>query len=199
VATITLPGKVLADLATGLALFAATDSHDTLSNIQLEVSAGYLAGRACDRYRALVGAPVTATDITVSGDDITVLVSAKWLLATAKAHKSDLSVSLELTEHLVSVSTTSGGSSIETSEDRGFPNAEKLFTKFPDAVPTEHVAFNPVFLADIAKIPARMHSGKSAGVAPIKLELHGAGKPASFTLDSDRVAWRGLLMPVRSS
>jgi hypothetical protein len=193
-ATITVTGAALADLAAGAALFAGTEAHDVLSHVELELKAGYLTVRACDRYRALVGTIISDVSHT-AGDDVTVLVSAKWFAVTAKAHKGDALVTLELLPSLASVSTPTSGQSIETF-DGAFPGVKKLFDEWKEPVACDSIAFNPAFLADIAKIPAKLHAGKSAGNAPITLQLRGADKPALFTLNGGRVEWRGLLMPV---
>lgn len=194
--TIILTGATLSDLATGTALFAASNDHSVMDCVELSLDAYGLTARASDRYRAIVGHVAAKGHSDVTGDAITVLIDAKWLLATAKANKSALAVTLELTERLVSVSTPTGGQSRETMEGY-FPGIEKLFTQYREAAATEYVAFNPSFLADIAKIPAKLSQRKSSGAAPIRLELRGTNKPAFFTIEHATVSWKGLLMPVR--
>ena len=194
--TIILSGKALHDLATGAAVFAGDrDAPPALRCVELQADSKTLTVRVTDRYRALVGTTVAGEDS--SGEPITVLVDAKWLVGAAKLYKADTRVTLELTDTLVSVSTLSGGQSRETLTDAQFPGIDKLFAQWTEAVATETVAFNPEFLADIAKIPAKLHAGRSAGVAPIRLQLRGENKPATFTIEADTVKWRGMVMPVR--
>lgn len=196
-ARFTTTGKALHDLALGLSVFAGTDnSLPAFTHVQLELSGTHVVGRATDRYRALIGTVQAREDVE---GEFVALVSAKWLLSAGKSVKACAHVTVELSEPesgLRFVTVTGDGQTFTTQPyDAQFPGIEKLFDTFKPAE-TDSVAFNPAFMADIAKIPAKLHGGKSAGVAPLKLTLCGERKPALFTIESADVTWRGLLMPV---
>ena len=184
---IEIEGALLLELLEGVSSHAGRDkSLPTLNAVEIEGGGGLFIARATDRYRLIEG---QARALEGSLDKALIsLEDIKRIIALAKEHKSNL-VSITRLGNAVTVSSL-GDSLNFMLRDGTFPPTADLFAKSegePSAV--EGVAFNPVFMADYAKI-----AGKGAG---IKIYFTGEGKPMRVRITSNTINWRALLMPMR--
>jgi DNA polymerase III sliding clamp (beta) subunit (PCNA family) len=182
-----LAGDLLLQLLEGVSSHACKDkSLGVLNALHLESQGGALIAKATDRYRLIEGTLPTLSGqldkASVSLDD------TKRIITLLKAHKAHL-IGLSRIGDTLTVNAL-GDSITCTVLESNFPPTEDLFTKSEgDPVAIEGVSFNPVLMADYAKI-----AGKGVG---IKLYFTGEGKPIRVRITGDKITWRALLMPMR--
>lgn len=180
-------GETLLTLLEGVSTHASKDkSLPVLNAVQIEGEGGDLIARANDRYRLIEGTLKSLDgrldSSLVSLDDI------KRIITLCKAHKLHR-VQLSRIGDTLTVSAL-GDAITFTLVEGTYPPVQEIFSKSEgEPVSMEGVAFNPVYMADYAKI-----AGKGAG---IKLYFNGENKPIRVRITGDKVTWRALLMPMR--
>jgi hypothetical protein len=187
-----LEGVTLLTLLEGVASHAGTDkSLPTLNAVHIESEGGLLKAKATDRYRLIEGSLPTLDGrldaSLISLDDI------KRVITLCKDHKANL---VQLSRMGDTITISSLGDAITFTLLSGtFPPTEQLLSDSEgEPTPVPCVAFNPLFMADYAKI-----AGKSAC---IQVYFTGKGKPMRVKISGDKITgskitWRALLMPMR--
>ena len=182
-----LEGNNLLELLEGVSSHAGKDkSLPTLNAVHVEGEGGLFKAKATDRYRLIEGS-LPSLDGRLEPSLIP-LYDIKRVIALCKDHKANL-VQFSRIGDTITVSSL-GDAITFTVSDGTFPPTEELFSKSEgEPSPIDSVAFNPIFMADYAKI-----AGKGAA---IKVYFTGAGKPMRVRITSDTITWRALLMPMR--
>jgi len=122
------------------------------------------------------------------------LDSAKDLVKSLPSKANSGMVTVEMSDDSKYVSFTYDG--IDGKWNREYLLLAGDFVKYESIMPkeftsTEMIAFNPAFMADIAKLPTVKNT-------PVKMKFTGDNKPMVGTLDgTNGVLWTYLLMPVR--
>jgi hypothetical protein len=180
-------GVTLLRLLEGVSTHAGTDkSLPTLNAVHIESEGGLFKAKATDRYRLIEG-----TLLSVDGrlePSLISLEDIKRTITLCKAHK-DNRVQLSRIGDTITVSSL-GDAITFTLLGGTYPPTEELLAKSegePSAI--DSIAFNPVYMADYAKI-----AGKGAA---IKVYFTGEGKPMRVRITGDKITWRALLMPMR--
>lgn len=195
----------LRDLLVGALVGASTDATiPTLRAVQVSWSDGRIVVASTDRYRLVIG---ESDRPTVSGA-ATVLVSREHVESLVKALPKTrvrnghavLSVNDPVvTLHRVSdqVLVVRVDDPVNGSWSRELPLLDGSFPKWESLVPSEFkgtdaIAWNPAYLADVAKLP---HDGN----VPVSFKLQESTRPAlaSYSQSKTGVSWRYLLMPVK--
>lgn len=199
-----VPADVMRDLATAVVAAGKDDTLPTLTGVRLEWGPFGVRTVATDRYRLAVvtwqGEPETCHKDT-GGVLIPAADLAAFVKALPKANRYTLppSVLIKVIPEANAVMLTAMSNDGEFTRtirtlDGEFPKWESLIpTEFTD-LPSDGIAMNPKYLADVAKMPAPRN-------APVRVRFTGdRSRPMVWDtptpLDSG-VTWRYLLMPVR--
>jgi DNA polymerase III sliding clamp (beta) subunit (PCNA family) len=185
-------GEILLELLEGVSSHAGKDkSLPTLNAVHIESEGGLFKAKATDRYRLIEGS-LPSLDGRLEPSLIP-LYDIKRVIALCKDHKANL---VQFSRIGDTITVSSLGDAITFTISGGtFPPTEQLLTDSEgDPVAIDSVAFNPLFMADYAKI-----AGKSACV---QVYFTGKGKPMRVKISGDKITgskitWRALLMPMR--
>jgi len=184
----------LDDLLAGAALAAHSKADlPALNAVRLALTDGVLTATATDRYRLFHG--VSNDLFTDNTDDsFEILIPLNF----AKAIRSNLKpligriarpVTVEIEDDFIRLVTLDG-----TWNYRGvsgtFPPFAQLLTD--TYYPMDAVSLNPKLLADMAKVP-----GLDKNI-PLVLRSTGEKKALIAQVNTDRVNWKLLLMPMRT-
>jgi DNA polymerase III sliding clamp (beta) subunit (PCNA family) len=165
-----------------------------MNSVRIEIREPLVRVVSTDRYRLVIG-DVNMPEGTVmeTGNFTLPLDSAKDLLKALPIKKDSGKVLIELSDDEKYVSFTCEGSAGKWSKEYltltgEFPKYEsKIPTEF---TPVEKISFNPVFMADIAKLPVSANT-------PVHMKFTYWNKPMLGTLNgTNGVSWTYLLMPV---
>jgi len=192
----TMESSALYDLVKGGIVASGKDKTlPMINSVKFEVREPLVRVVSTDRYRLVIG-DVNLPEGTLmeTGEFLLPLDSAKDLVKSLPSKANSGMVTVELSDDSEYVSFTYDGGD-------GKWNREYLllagdFVKYESIMPkeftsTEMIAFNPAFMADIAKLPTVKNT-------PVKMKFTGDNKPMLGTLDgTNGVSWTYLLMPVR--
>lgn len=193
---VTINSEILHTLLKGGMVGSGKDKTlPTLNSVRVEIREPLVRVVSTDRYRLVIG-DVDMPEGTVmeTGNFTLPLDSAKDLLKALPIKKDSGSVLIELSDDEKYVSFTCEGSAGKWSKEYltltgQFPKYESLIPQ--EFTPTEEISFNPVFMADIAKLPVSAN-------APVRMKFTGENKPMYGTIPgANGVSWTYLLMPVR--
>jgi len=206
VAPVVVPAAVLRELAAVTVAAGKDDSLPTLTGVRVEWEAGVVRMVATDRYRLAVcewrGESVKDA---VAGS---ALVPAKELAAYVKGLPKpgrggvDFPVTLTLdtvgSGHAVTFTcNTFDGQQVRrvVGLDGDYPKWAPLFPGEAEFAASEGVcavAYNPHYLADLAKMP----QGRKGD--PVRMSFTTPHRPAVCEGKGSHVEWKYLLMPVRT-
>ena len=166
-----------------------------MNSVRIEIREPLVRVVSTDRYRLVIG-DVNMPEGTVmeTGNFNLPLDSAKDLLKALPIKKDSGNILIELSDDEKYVSFTCEGNAGKWSKE--YLTLTGQFPKYESLIPqeftsTEEISFNPVFMADIAKLPVSTNT-------PVRMKFTGANKPMYGTLPGvNDVAWTYLLMPVR--
>ena len=198
---VTLPASVLRDALHVHIAAGRDDTLPTLTGVQVSWSEGEpITFAATDRYRLAV-----ATVEKGNGHGLTLAVGegsfllprkdaidlVKQLPKPKKRDTGAVPVSVTQTKGYVTFHWVHEGSTVSAE----FRTLEGQFPKWQSLIPTEakpveRTAYNPAYMADVAKLP-------SASNHPVKWMFSGESRPALAHWDHAGIAWQYLLMPVR--
>lgn len=204
--TFTLPAGVLRDLLTGALVAASKQAHEfPISAVVLEwQDDGTVEATATDRYRLSTGA-YKGTEATVAG---TALIARKDVERVIKGLPKSPARGLD---HDVTTVTrdADGWLAIESPYAGVSFRFALLAAEFPkwrslipfdaegnatgEREPVEQMCWNPVYMADVAKIP----QGKNA---PVRCRFTRQDRPMLIDWPNGNcngIAWRYLLMPTK--
>jgi len=196
----TINASLLDDLLAGAALAGGKDSSlPALECISLESRDGSLIAACTDRYRLFIGRVAfdkLADHLEIKpGHDIKVMIH-RMDAAKIRALIKPLTgkrvvnprVNVAIDGERVTVSTMDGNVSF-LSWGGTFPPYEHLIpTTFE---PADEIGVNPVFLADLAKVPGIDKS------VPLIIRTSGSRKPLLCETRAGDIIWQLLLMPMR--
>lgn len=188
--TATVSADTFRDLLTGTALFMDTskDAMPRLSCIYLSITGGEIKANATDRYRLITGTMKgegELGDIAIRSNDVKSILADLKALPKGKFMRHEITLS-----RAGDILTITIGSSSRTVYLAGetFPPYEHLFSDKHVAV--DEMSFNPNFMATIGKVPSTRQD-------QVIVRFNGKDKPIQFTVPSDDISWRGLIMPMR--
>lgn len=188
--SITLPAADIAALLTGASVAAdkGKNAVDTLAAVYLSATGGTITAAASDRYRLIAGELAGEGELAPSAIRLTDL---KAILAAIKSER--VSREITFTRAGDSLSVAIGGTSLTIQLGTGvFPPYKHLIPEESAAV--EGISFNPVFMADFAKVPCSNKAGTMLTMA-----FSGERKPIKVTIPHDSIKWAALLMPMRTA
>ena len=167
-----------------------------LNSVRVEVREPLVRVVSTDRYRLVYGDVDMPEGISMETGAFNLpLDSAKDLVKMLPSKRDNGNVVIELSDDEKYVSFTYEGS--EGKWNREYPTLAGEFPRYESLIPTvfegtDRISFNPIFMADIAKLPAKdKHT-------PVRMQLQGANKPMLGTLDgASGISWTYMLMPVR--
>lgn len=190
---VTINSEILHTLLKGGMVGSGKDKAlPTLNSVRVEIREPLVRVVSTDGYRLVIG-DVDMPEGTVmeTGNFTLPLDSVKDLLKALPIKKDSGEVLIELSDDEKYVAFTCEGNAGRWSKEYlafvDFPKYESIIpTVF---TPTEEISFNPVFMADIAKLPVSAN-------APVRMKFTGVNKPMYGTLPgANGVAWTYLLMP----
>jgi len=196
VPTLTLPASVLRDALHVHIAAGRDDTLPTLTGVQVTWSEDEpIIFAATDRYR-LAAANLDAGRCVVEGEGSFLLCRKDAIdlvkrLPKPKRNSIVPNVNVTQTKGYVTFFWVHEGSTVSAefrTLDGDFPKWQSLIPT--EAKPVENVAYNPAYLADVAKLP-------SGSNQPVKWMFSGESRPALAHWDHDGIAWQYLLMPVR--
>lgn len=165
----------------------------TLTGVHVSWSDGEpVVFAATDRYRLAV-----ATTETVGVGDGVFLMCRKdaieliKLLPKSRRGALDSEVTVTVTKDHVTFFMVHDGSTMSREYrtlDGEYPKYKTLMNV--EAKPTQNIAWNPVFMADVAKLPMERN-------LPVKWTFAGETRPAMGRWTCQDIEWEYLLMPVR--
>jgi hypothetical protein len=172
--TLTITAEALRELLAGAATQAhAKEDLPALNAVKIYSESGRLYAVATDRFRLIEGSIEGEGELAPT---VLRLADIKRILELVKEKRLDrMPVTLNRVGDLVSVAIA--GNSV---------TVQAWACNYP---------FNPAFFADYAKIEKLAGAKKSAGV---RVSFYGDKKPIGIHLNGDKVAWRALLMPMRT-
>ena len=190
--TLTITAEALRELLAGAATQAYTkEDLPALNCVKIYSESGRLYAVATDRYRLIEGSIEGEGDL---GETILRLADIKRILDLLKAKSLDrMPVTINRVGDLVSVAVA-GDSLTARVWDCNYPPHAQLF-QAGDPVAVDKITFNPAFFADYAKVEKLAGRKGSAGVT---VSFYGERKPIGIHLNGEKVAWRALLMPMRT-
>lgn len=190
--TITATAEALRELLAGAATQAhAKDDLPALNAVKIYSDSGRLYAVATDRYRLIEGSIEGEGDMS---ETVLRLADVKRVLELVKEKRLDrMPVTLNRVGDLVSVAIAGNSITVQAWACNYPPHAQLFQEQEPVAVPA--ITFNPSFFADYAKIEKLAGRKGSAGV---KVSFFGERKPIGIHLNGEKVAWRALLMPMRT-
>jgi DNA polymerase-3 subunit beta len=199
VTVIPVRAEYLRSLACAAVAAGKDDTLPTLTGVRLEWGPGYLRAVATDRYRlAIIEHHAEETGSAVEG---VALVPAKELVAYVKTlpkptrYGLPAVVMIKPGEGEVTFTCTSPDGEVTRTIrtlDGEFPKYQSLVpTEFKD-LPSDGIAMNPQYVADVAKMP----NGKGV---PVRLQFTEPNRPMVWHggVTGSDMHWRYLLMPVR--
>ena len=191
--TLTVSAESVRELLAGAATQAHTkEDLPALNCVKIYSESGRLYAVATDRYRLIEGSVESEGEL---GETILRLADVKRILDLLKAKSLDrMPVTLNRVGDLVSVAIAGNSVTVQAWACNYPPHAQLFQEQEPVAVPA--ISFNPAFFADYAKIEKLAGRKGSAGV---RVSFYGDKKPIGIHLNGDKVAWRALLMPMRTA
>ena len=192
----TIKAPLFDDLLSGALIAAGKDSSlPVLTCLQLESRDGKLIAAATDRYRLFIGRlafdtlelkPENDLKILILRDDVAKIRS----LIKPLTGKRVLNPYVQLTidGERITVSTVDGSITF-LSWGGTFPSYEHLIPTVFE--PADEIGVNPVFLADLAKVPGIDKS------VPLIIRTSGSRKPLLCETRAGDIIWQLLLMPMR--
>jgi len=193
----TLPASVLRDALHVHIAAGRDDTLPTLTGVKVTWSKGEpIRFAATDRYRLAVATVDRGRCITEGEGDFLLprkdaIDLVKQLPKPRKRDTRVVPVSVTQTNGYVTFHWVHEGSTVSAefrTLDGQFPKWQSLIPT--EAKPVENMAYNPAYLADVAKLP-------SGSNQPVKWMFSGESRPALAHWDHDGIAWQYLLMPVR--
>jgi DNA polymerase III sliding clamp (beta) subunit (PCNA family) len=190
--TLTITAEALRELLGGAATHAhASDDLPSLNAVKLWTDSGKLYAVATDRYRLIEGS--VESDGSLS-ETLLRLADIKRIQALIKEKRLDrMPVTLSRVGDLVSVAIAGDSLTAQAWEANYPPHAHLM--PAGEEIAVGGISFNPSFFADYAKIEKLAGAKKSAGV---RVSFYGEKKPIGVHVNGDKVAWRALLMPMRT-
>jgi len=190
--TLTVSAESVRELLAGAATQAHTkEDLPALNCVKIYSESGRLYAVATDRYRLIEGSVESEGEL---GETILRLADIKRILDLLKAKSLDrMPVTINRVGDLVSVAVA-GDSLTARTWDCNYPPHAQLF-QAGDPVAVDKITFNPAFFADYAKVEKLAGRKGSAGVT---VSFYGERKPIGIHLNGEKVAWRALLMPMRT-
>ena len=188
--TITAKSADIAALLTGAAIAAdkGKSAIDSLAAVYLSATGGTITAAASDRYRLVAGELAGEGELSPCAIRIGDL---KNILAAIKSEK--VAGEITFTRAADSLSVAIGGTSLSISLGTGtFPPYKHLIPSESAAV--EGISFNPVYMADFAKVPT-----SNMGGTMLTMQFSGERKPIKVTIPHDKIKWAALLMPMRTA
>lgn len=167
-----------------------------LNSVRMEIREPLVRVVSTDRYRLVIGDVdmPEGTSMEIGAFNLP-LDSVKDLVKMLPTKRDSGDVVIELSDDEKYVSFTYDGREGKWNKEYllltgDFPRYESLIPTVFEG--TDKISFNPSFMADIAKLPARdKHT-------PVRMQLQGANKPMFGTLGgASGVSWSYMLMPVR--
>jgi len=200
VTAVTFTVPALRELTAATVAADKDDTLPTLTGVRVEWSKGLVRFIATDRYRLAV--IEYAHEDTGCESEGAVLVPAKELAAYVKALPKtgrrsggwERVVMVPGEGEVTFTCDTADGTVSRTIKtlDGEYPKYAPLIPGEDRFTATESISCNPVFLADVAKLP-------SVKNGPVSVTFTGEGRPMLWTGKGDVVSWQYLLMPVRMS
>lgn len=169
------------------------DTLPTLTGVHVSWSDGEpVVFAATDRYRLAVA----TTEVNGSGDGTFLMcrkdaIELVKLLPKAKRGLMVPEVTVTVTKEHVTFFMVHDGSTISREYrtlDGDYPKYRSLLDHEPK--PTQNIAWNPAFMADVAKLPHERN-------LPVKWTFAGETRPAMGRWTCQDIEWEYLLMPVR--
>jgi DNA polymerase III sliding clamp (beta) subunit (PCNA family) len=188
----------LLDLLSGAIIATGKDdSLPTLTGIYLESFSteddlGGLSATATDRWRLITGKTHwkgEAFTALLRNKDASEVIRALKPLAKRREERG---IWLEVTEREITFRLPDQTFTFRLL-DGTFPKYEHLLEEHKED--TGHIAVNPKFLGDFAKVPTGP-SGRGY-VEPVKFTFHGDSKLVTITVGHPTITWRGGIMPMR--
>lgn len=191
--TITAPAEALRELLAGAATQAhAKDDLPALNAVKIYSESGRLYAVATDRYRLIEGSVESEGELS---ETVLRLADIKRILELVKEKRLDrMPVTLNRVGDLVSVAIAGNSVTVQAWACNYPPHAQLFQEQEPIPVPA--ITFNPAFFGDYAKVEKLAGRKGSAGV---RVSFYGDKKPIGIHLNGDKVAWRALLMPMRTA
>jgi DNA polymerase III sliding clamp (beta) subunit (PCNA family) len=196
--TFTIPA--LRELTAATVAAGKDDTLPTLTGVRVEWSKGLVRFIATDRYRLAV--IEYAHEDTGCESEGAVLVPAKELAAYVKALPKtgrrsggwERVIMVPGDGEVTFTCDTADGTVSRTIRtlDGEYPKYAPLIPGEDRFTATDSISCNPVFLADLSKLP-NVKNG------PVSVTFTGEGRPMLWTGKGDVVSWQYLLMPVRLS
>jgi DNA polymerase III sliding clamp (beta) subunit (PCNA family) len=190
----TVDGATLRDLLVGGLVAAGKDSSlPTLTAVRLEWDTTELRVASTDRYRLVVGivGPEFMSDVTGDGVAMIPRKDAAELVKMLPKKTNAERVSITVLGDSVMVGNGSWSRTVRMI-DGDFPRYRSLIPGEDKHAATVSICFNPVFMADAAKIPYDRN-------VPIRWMFTGDNRPAlgKYAQTDTGIDWMYLLMPVR--
>ena len=203
-ASFTVPYLALRNLLTGaLVATGGKDCPIVLSAVLVEWDDDTVTATSTDRYRLATGS-FRRPDGDPAYGSWSVLLPAAFVSAVVKAlPKAYMGARTTGTSPCGSAAVAVAGGSVAVSwrspDGEGSTSGDVLDAQFPkwqslfpaEPVATGAIAFNPAYLADVAKLPHQKND-------PARWTFHGSARPAVATYsEHEGVTWRYLLAPTR--
>ena len=204
VTAVTFTVPALRELAAATVAAGKDDTLPTLTGVRLEWEQGRVTAATTDRYRLAVieYAFPEGEGCTVEG---AALVPAKELAAYVKglpkgtarggAVSRDMVVMVPGDGEVTFTCDTPDGTVSRTIRtlDGEFPKYRTLIPGEDKLAPVGDISCNPGYLADVAKMPARVKHD------PVTVTFSGDNKPMLWTGEGVCTSWTYLLMPIRKA
>lgn len=193
VPTFTLPASVLRDALMVHVAAGRDDTLPTLTGVHVSWTDGEpIVFAATDRYRLAVATVGEAG----TGDGTFLLprrdaIELIKLLPKPKRGALNPEVTVTVTKDHVTVFMVNDGSTFSREYrtlDGEYPKYRSLMSE--DVEATERIAWNPHYMADVAKLPTEKY-------APIVWRFRGPTRPMVGEWKFGNISWEYLLMPVR--
>ena len=193
VPTFTLKASVLRDALHVHVAAGKDDTLPTLTGVHVSWTDGEpIVFAATDRYRLAIATVGEAG----SGDGVFLLprrdaIELIKVLPKAKRNTHDPEVVVSVTKDHVTVFMVHDGSTFSKEYrtlDGEYPKYRSLVSEEVEA--TERIAWNPAFMADVAKLPM-------VNNMPVVWRFRGSNRPMVGEWKSNDISWEYLLMPVR--
>jgi DNA polymerase-3 subunit beta len=190
----TVDGATLRDLLVGGLVATGKDNTlPTLTAVRLEWDSTELRVVATDRYRLVLGIVDASfmSDITGDGAAMIPRKDAAELVKVLPKRTNAERVSITVMGDSVMVGNGAWSRTLRM-VDGEFPKYRTLIPTEDKYVATDSICFNPVFMADAAKIPYDRN-------VPIRWAFTGNNRPAvgKYAQTGTGIDWTYMLMPVR--
>lgn len=193
----TINSETLHTLLKGGMVASGKDKYlPVLNSVRVEVREPLVRVVSTDRYRLLIG-DVDMPEGTVMEIGVFTLSvdNVKDLIKMLPTKKDTGNVVVELSDDEKYVSFTCEGT--DGKWNREYRTLDGEFPRYESLIPTvfegtDEVRFNPVFMADIAKLPVKDKN------THVHMRLQNATKPMLGEIEgANGVAWTYMLMPIR--